>query len=118
MTVDQIATAKADANFWAASRGSVPRDESKRLAAHVIALAAECERLGAELARLRAAERWIPCAERMPSIADRVMFGRGLEIYVGHLGISGWHTPTNTFRTDSITHWRPLPAPPAQAPTT
>ena len=60
-------------------------------------------------ARRELADRWIAVTERLPDTGERVLTWNG-EVQAVYRWVSG------TMRIYSITHWRPLPASPAEEP--
>lgn len=71
----------------------------------------------AELTRLREANRWIPVGERLPDDPGTVLIKvKGISRpKIGQLTASKrWHTWGGMYEFEAVTHWRPLPEPPAQ----
>lgn len=76
----------------------------------------EIGKLRAELINLREANRWIPVGERLPD--DNVAVMICLEnncIDIMYHEADRWHMDYNgiAYADDCVTHWRPLPEPPA-----
>lgn len=88
-------------------------EECLEIAASLRALAAQLAEQQQELER-----RWIPVSERLPEGWTEVLFClEGRKVVCGFRAAGKWHMsderPINVQTV--ITHWMPLPAPPAQA---
>lgn len=59
--------------------------------------------------------RWIPVSDRLPESGQRVIVCRkdGRVEQGVYLGVNGWWKVYGT-NTKAITHWMPMPAPPAE----
>lgn len=94
----------------------------------VLAMSQELSAARAELAAMRERERWIPVGERLPDgegyfevvlngnyVADCHCFfvHNAFSYFDGKFPV-GWYPISTNTRIDNVTHWRPLPAPPAQ----
>jgi len=60
-------------------------------------------------------ERWIPVEERLPEEHEDVLAWTGTGIWVASWFGSRWYTSSSA-KALYVTHWQPLPTPPAQAP--
>lgn len=59
------------------------------------------------------AQQWIKCSERMPDLIGSCLALSGNTIYFAFYNSDGKWAHENSFLT-SVTHWMPLPAPPAE----
>lgn len=70
-----------------------------------------------ELLALREANRWIPVSERLPEAGVPVLVMSRYwcaNPFVARLHNEYWEGEPILSRPESVTHWRPLPAPPEQ----
>lgn len=76
-----------------------------------------------ELVERREGDRWIPCSEKMPLIGAHVQtydptYSEHYRINTGvYGGDHSWVIGDDDDGQDMPTHWRPLPAPPAEEKT-
>ena len=78
--------------------------------------AADCALL---LEALRAVPQWIPVGERLPELNAKVLvhkLGEPNTITPARLRQNGWSSPLSGFAIGNVTHWMPLPTPPAAKP--
>lgn len=65
----------------------------------------------------RERERWIPVELALPENGEEVLFAAEGKRLCGFRLDSAWYRMTGrTYDAGSVTHWQPLPPPPAQAP--
>ncbi|HYQ47118.1 MAG TPA: DUF551 domain-containing protein [Polyangiaceae bacterium] len=94
--------------------GIVESPLGNRNVAAIVAMRNSIEALIAEVR----AHRWIPCSERMPEPLVRVLVAVDSETHIGCWESSAWWSPTagdydGRVPVGEVTHWMPLPAPPA-----
>ena len=71
------------------------------------------------LEALRVVPQWIPVGERLPELNAKVLvhkLGESNTITPARLRQNGWSSPLSGFAIGNVTHWMPLPAPPAAKP--
>jgi hypothetical protein len=79
---------------------------------------------GARVVRYVPAEQWIPVSERLPVLMDPILFINGRNVCQGYWDGNAaarefcWHAMGGNVKmaNGSVTHWMPLPAPPAWEP--